>query len=243
MRSGRCGVRDHQGLVAPGPECEDFRLRNFSHQPQTRTARAQSANRSADNNRFAASPVVQSQPGVEGPGQQWRQDAFRHEWGIGAGARGMTPTRRQPSVRRRSPISKKPATITAIPERGLKIGEAARALGVETYVLRFWETQFPFLKPKHTRTKHRFYHDHDLEVLRLIKRLLHQEGFTIAGANKYIRENGLETLLAGKATTVVRPEPVPSAVETSQKSAVDGHTRRVLSDVRRDLESLHKMLE
>src|SRR5262249_59288968 len=98
------------------------------------------------------------------------------------------------------------ATAGAMPERGLKIGEAAEVLGVETYVLRFWETQFPFLKPRHSRTKHRFYHDHDLEVLRLIKRLLHQEGFTIAGANKYIRENGLETLLAGKATTVVRPQ-------------------------------------
>jgi len=110
-------------------------------------------------------------------------------------------------------------------------------------VLRFWETQFPFLKPRHSRTKHRFYHDHDLEVLRLIKRLLHQEGFTIAGANKYIRENGLETLLAGEPTTVVRSELAPSAGETPQKSAVDGQTRRVLSDVRRDLESLHKMLE
>src|SRR5215467_9739155 len=134
-------------------------------------------------------------------------------------------------------------TLAGMPERGLKIGEAAEVLGVETYVLRFWETQFPFLKPRHSRTKHRFYHDRDLEVLRLIKRLLHEEGFTIAGANKYIRENGLETLLAGKSTTVVRPELTPSAGEPPQKSAVDGHTRRVLSDVRRDLQSLHKMLE
>ena len=132
--------------------------------------------------------------------------------------------------------------VAGMPERGLKIGEAAEVLGVETYVLRFWETQFPFLRPRHSRTKHRFYHDHDLEELRLIKRLLHQEGFTIAGANKYIRENGLEALLAGKPTTVVRPEPT-SAGETPPKSAVDGQTRRVLSDVRRDLESLHKMLE
>jgi DNA-binding transcriptional MerR regulator len=133
--------------------------------------------------------------------------------------------------------------VAGIPERGLKIGEAAEVLEVETYVLRFWETQFPFLRPRHSRTKHRFYHDHDLEVLRLIKRLLHQEGFTIAGANKYIRENGLETLLTGKPTPVGRPELTRSAGETTQKSAVDGQTRRVLSDVRRDLESLHKMLE
>jgi DNA-binding transcriptional MerR regulator len=161
----------------------------------------------------------------------------------------MTRKSRPAAPKRNKPKAAAPArTVTqqlvaGMPERGLKIGEAAEVLGVETYVLRFWETQFPFLRPRHTRTKHRFYHDHDLEVLRLIKRLLHQEGFTIAGANKYIRENGLETLLAGKPTTVVRPELTSSAGETPPKSAVDGQTRRVLSDLRRDLESLHKMLE
>ena len=65
-------------------------------------------------------------------------------------------------------------------------------IGVEAYVLRFWETQFPILKPKHARSKHRFYQPRDIETLKLIKRLLHQEGFTIAGANKYIRENGID---------------------------------------------------
>jgi DNA-binding transcriptional MerR regulator len=160
----------------------------------------------------------------------------------------MTRKSRLAAPKRNKPKAAAPARTVSqapagMPERGLKIGEAAEVLGVETYVLRFWETQFPFLRPRHSRTKHRFYHDHDLEVLRLIKRLLHEEGFTIAGANKYIRENGLETLLAGKPTTVVRAELTPSAGEPPQKSAVDGHTRRVLSDVRRDLQSLHKMLE
>ena len=154
----------------------------------------------------------------------------------------MTPKRRQPSVRRRSTVSKKPATITTIPERGLKIGEAARALDVETYVLRFWETQFAFLKPKHTRTKHRFYHEKDLDVLRLIKRLLHDEGFTIAGANKHIKEFGIEALMAGKPAAKA-PAPASSERAMSSAPAVDGQTRRVLNEVRRDLESLHKILE
>ncbi len=131
--------------------------------------------------------------------------------------------------------------LAGMPERGLKIGEAAEVIGVETYVLRFWETQFSFLKPRHSRTRHRFYHERDVEVLRLIKRLLHQEGFTIAGANKYIREQGLENLLAGKAGAgapggASKPEP-------ASKTPADGQARRVLSDVRRELESLHKMLE
>ena len=151
------------------------------------------------------------------------------------------PRPRQPSVRRRKSVSQKPAPITAIPERGLKIGEAARALGVETYVLRFWETQFPFLKPKHTRTKHRFYQEKDLDVLRLIKRLLHDEGFTIVGANKHIKESGIDTLMSGKP--IAKPAPPSAERASSQSPGIDGQARRVLNEVRRDLESIHKILE
>ena len=152
------------------------------------------------------------------------------------------PRPRPPSVRRRKPASQKPATITAIPERGLKIGEAARALGVETYVLRFWETQFPFLKPKHTRTKHRFYQEKDLDVLRLIKRLLHDEGFTIVGANKHIKEFGIDALMAGKPLPKNAPASSPERASSSS-AAIDGQARRVLNEVRRDLESIQKILE
>jgi DNA-binding transcriptional MerR regulator len=150
------------------------------------------------------------------------------------------PRPRPPSVRRRKSAPQKPAPIS-IPERGLKIGEAARALGVETYVLRFWETQFPFLKPKHTRTKHRFYQEKDLDVLRLIKRLLHDEGFTIVGANKHIKEFGIDTLMSGKP--VAKPAPLSSERASSQSPGIDGQARRVLNEVRRDLESIHKILE
>jgi len=162
----------------------------------------------------------------------------------------MTRKPRRPAAPKRTKLkagaSPRAATpmLAGVPERGLKIGEAAEVLGVETYVLRFWETQFAFLKPRHSRTKHRFYHDRDLDVLRLIKRLLHQEGFTIAGANKYIRENGLESLLAGKTATAPPSEPaLPPAEDAQFKPAGNGEVMRVLSDVRRDLESLHKMLE
>jgi DNA-binding transcriptional MerR regulator len=151
------------------------------------------------------------------------------------------PRPRPPSVRRRKPAPQKPAPITAIPERGLKIGEAARALGVETYVLRFWETQFPFLKPKHTRTKHRFYQEKDIDALRLIKRLLHDEGFTIVGANKHIKEFGIDALMRGKPGA--KPVPSPAEHASSQPPAIDGQARRVLNEVRRDLESIHKILE
>ncbi len=153
----------------------------------------------------------------------------------------MTPMPRQPSVRRQKSKPDARATMSLFPERGLKIGEAARALGVETYVLRFWETQFPFLKPRHTRTKHRFYQEKDLDVLRLIKRLLHDEGFTIAGANKHIKEFGIDTLMTGKA--VPKSASPPSERAPAQSAAIDGPARRVLNEVRRDLVSIHKILE
>jgi DNA-binding transcriptional MerR regulator len=125
----------------------------------------------------------------------------------------------------------------------LKIGEAATLIGVESYVLRFWETQFPFLRPRHTRSKHRSYNAKDIETLKLIKRLLHQERFTIEGAKKYIREVGLEQALAsGKPAT-----PTKAAALTPQdedKSSASGlAVRRTLAEVRRELESLHKLLE
>jgi len=150
---------------------------------------------------------------------------------------------RTPSVRRRKPAAQSRTTTVAIPERGLKIGEAARVLGVETYVLRFWETQFAFLKPKHTRTKHRFYQERDLAVLRVIKRLLHDEGFTIAGANKHIKEFGIDALMTGKPAAKHAASVSSERATSAEPSANDGNARRVLNEVRRDLETIHKILE
>jgi DNA-binding transcriptional MerR regulator len=122
-------------------------------------------------------------------------------------------------------------------EQLLKIGEAAKLLGVEAYVLRFWETQFPFLRPRHAHSKHRFYAAQDLQALRLIKRLLHEERFTIEGAKKYIREVGLERALSAK------PGAAAAHLEASSASGAGDSARRTLAEVRRELESLHKLLE
>jgi DNA-binding transcriptional MerR regulator len=135
-------------------------------------------------------------------------------------------------------------------EQLLKIGEAAKALDVEAYVLRFWETQFPFLRPRHAQSKHRFYAAQDLQTLRLIKRLLHEERFTIEGAKKYIREVGLERALAAKpgqaaahSGSATARAATSEAAAGASGAAVSDHTRRTLAEVRRELESLHKLLE
>jgi DNA-binding transcriptional MerR regulator len=138
---------------------------------------------------------------------------------------------------------KAPAPPPDSAERPLKIGEAAKSLGVEAYVLRFWETQFPFLRPKHSRSRHRFYGPGELETLKLIKRLLHVEGYTIAGARKHIREVGLERLRGGAAPTAAAEQPERAGNGASPPTAIAGDLQRALTEIREELRSLHKLLE
>jgi DNA-binding transcriptional MerR regulator len=65
-----------------------------------------------------------------------------------------------------------------------RIGEAARLLGVKTYVLRFWEGEFDEIEPYRTESGQRLYTEENLEVIREIKRLLYDEGLTIEGAKR-----------------------------------------------------------
>ena len=65
-----------------------------------------------------------------------------------------------------------------------KIGEVSRIVGVEPYVLRYWETEFSFLKPRKNKSGQRVYIKKDVELLLAIKRLLYQERYTIEGVRK-----------------------------------------------------------
>lgn len=65
-----------------------------------------------------------------------------------------------------------------------KIGEACKALGIQPYVLRYWETEFPALAPSKSRSGQRVYSEKEMEIIRRIKELLYEEGYTIAGAKK-----------------------------------------------------------
>jgi len=68
-----------------------------------------------------------------------------------------------------------------------KIGEVARIAGVKPYVVRYWESEFGALRPEKSRSGQRLYRRQDVQKLLDIKRLLHQEGYTIAGARKRLR--------------------------------------------------------
>jgi DNA-binding transcriptional MerR regulator len=69
-----------------------------------------------------------------------------------------------------------------------RIGEVARLCRLPAYVLRFWETEFPLLKPVKSGTGQRMYRQRDVENVLRIKRLLYDEGFTIAGARQHLRQ-------------------------------------------------------
>ena len=71
-----------------------------------------------------------------------------------------------------------------------KIGEVSELLGVEPYVLRYWETEFPVLSPKKSGTGHRLYRRKDVELLLRIKHLLYEKRFTIEGARQSSAQRG-----------------------------------------------------
>lgn len=76
-----------------------------------------------------------------------------------------------------------------IPEKlYFKIGEVAKIVGVKPYVLRYWETEFKEIGPIKSRSNQRLYRRKDVQALVAIKRLLYQEGYTISGARKKIRD-------------------------------------------------------
>ncbi|MES2677974.1 MAG: MerR family transcriptional regulator [Pseudomonadota bacterium] len=84
------------------------------------------------------------------------------------------------------------------------IGDASKELGLETHVIRFWESKFPQIKPKIGKGDRRYYFDKEIAVLAKIKSLLHDEGYSIAGLQKLLKkrkksdlkEQNLEFLLA-----------------------------------------------
>ncbi len=91
----------------------------------------------------------------------------------------------QPARRKMQPTAQ-----VSIPDKlYFRIGNVARLCSLPAYVLRFWETEFPQLKPNKGGTGQRLYRKRDVEIVLEIKHLLYEEGFTIAGARRLMAEN------------------------------------------------------
>ena len=114
------------------------------------------------------------------------------------------------------------------PEAFRTIGEVAQVLGVKQHVLRYWEEQFPMLKPLTRAGGRRYYRPSDVALIAEIDRLLHHEGFTIRGARQALGAKG-----AGKA--VVRMAEPMGEQARLPGGAVGGDLRAKLTDVRNSL--------
>jgi DNA-binding transcriptional MerR regulator len=108
-----------------------------------------------------------------------------------------------------------------------KIGEVSELLGVEAYVLRYWETEFPVLSPKKSGTGHRLYRRKDVELLLRIKHLLYDKRFTIEGARQSLHSEA----------------KAPKTLRTPKRVQAELFATDPLPDIRRELQELLQLLK
>jgi DNA-binding transcriptional MerR regulator len=107
------------------------------------------------------------------------------------------------------------------------IGEVSDLTGVKPHVLRYWETEFPSLRPKKNRAGNRSYRPRDIKAVLAIRDLLYKEKFTINGARKKLQEN------FGNPDPIIKQMQIPFS---------DPQARHVLLTVKRELEELRDLI-
>lgn len=139
------------------------------------------------------------------------------------------------------------------------ISEVADDLDVPQHVLRFWETKFPQIRPLKRGGGRRYYRPEDVELLRKVAKLLYQEGYTIKGVQRLLREGVLKGGAAAPAYEEValplgldeldadlpppeEPEPEPERKPSSRRRSLDATTREVLGDLLIELEAIRALL-
>ena len=120
-----------------------------------------------------------------------------------------------------------------------KIGEVAKFTGIKTHVLRYWETEFSAIRPNKSRSNQRLYRRQDVDLILYLKDLLYNQGFTIAGARKKLREkpakNVEEPVVKNSSTAKADDQlALPLAVACDPK---------IFKDLRQDILRLMKSLE
>jgi len=110
-----------------------------------------------------------------------------------------------------------------------RIGEVSRITGLKPHVLRYWESEFKVIKPYKAGSLQRLYRKKDLEIIQKIKKLLYEEGFTIAGAKKKIRD-------------IERAENQQTKLRLVERRT-DRSDPELLDAIREELKGIRKMLE
>ena len=133
----------------------------------------------------------------------------------------------------------------AVKQLYYKIGEACRLLEIQPYVLRYWETEFPVLAPSKSKSGQRVYSDKELSLIRRIKELLYEEGYTIAGAKKRL-EAELDPISKIPSALpdlppVKKTDPAKRAPQPAVGAASGAESNSVLdSTVSEKLKTLHE---
>lgn len=133
------------------------------------------------------------------------------------------------------PLPVSPAEIPR--KRYFAIGEVSEICGIKPHVLRYWEQEFPQLKPIKRRGNRRYYQFDDVEMVRRIRSLLYEQGFTIGGARQRLREARAERIeaaalpVAPLVSAATLPKPTPAAAAARKEK---------LHDIRTELEDLLK---
>ena len=115
---------------------------------------------------------------------------------------------------------------TTLPDKMYyKIGEVAEAAQVRTSVLRFWESEFSFLKPEKSTTGQRLYSKHEVELILQVRRLLYDEKFTIEGVKKKISSKG-KLINSGSVS----------------HDCIEGISANLLIEIRQELQEIRNLL-
>ena len=118
----------------------------------------------------------------------------------------------------------------AAEERVYRIGEFCRLTGTKAFVLRYWETEFPMLAPHKSPKGHRLYRREDVDMVFEIKRLLYEQGFTIAGARRCLESHD-------------RPDAAPEPAEAAVLPPGSSAARKLLVDLGEELRAILTLLE
>jgi DNA-binding transcriptional MerR regulator len=128
------------------------------------------------------------------------------------------------------PAEKEPGAL-------LTIGELSHQLGVPQHILRYWETRFPQLKPMQRAGNRRYYRPADVDLARRINRLLNEEGYTVRGVQKLLRDRN------APESPPARQEPAPSPPAPLSYSDVPEHEDPIGVDVFRLIALRNRLAE
>jgi DNA-binding transcriptional MerR regulator len=141
-------------------------------------------------------------------------------------------------------IAESIAPLPEIPrKRYFAIGEVSELCNVKPHVLRYWEQEFPQLRPVKRRGNRRYYQHEDVMLVCRIRSLLYEQGFTIGGARQRLREQSRErgrddTELAASNSPALSVEPISNQISQHAVKAASTDRRQTLSDIRSELEAL-----